>query len=308
MSQRGSYNDRDDVQQGITDDEIEASDKVRRTEWRVLGTGVNDLFVREWLPAAGKPKAVICLAHGHGEHGERYAHVAKELAADGYAIIAYDHYGHGRSQGKRGHMLSMEAAIADLTLMLEQCAKRHVEIPIFLYGHSMGGNIALNCAIRTKPDLAGLVLTSPWLRLAFKPPAVKEWLGRRLATFWPALPMSTGLKEEDLFRQNGTEASRSRSMKGDPLSHTTITPRAFTEIQDAGEWAIKHGNELHVPLLLLHGTADRVTSYAASKELADGMREGCDWNSWQDGLHELHNDLQGGEAIACIKAWMNDKL
>ncbi|MDQ6421187.1 alpha/beta hydrolase [Paenibacillus sp. LHD-117] len=278
------------------------------SEWKVLGSGVTQLFVREWLPIGDPPKAVVCLSHGHGEHSERYAHVAERMTMDGYAFLAFDHYGHGRSEGKRGHMLSMDAAITDLTLMLEQCAKRHPDLPIFLYGHSMGGNIALNCAIRTKPLIQGLILTSPWLRLAFKPPAAKEWFGRRLASLLPALPMSTGLKEEDLFRHGGIEASEKLSMRGDPLSHTTITPRAYIEIQDAGEWAIKHAAQLHVPLLLIHGTSDRITSFAASEELAGRLQSRCAWHPWKDGLHELHNDIRGKETIHTITAWMNDCL
>lgn len=297
---------REDGSKGHNGD-IGAPSTVVRSEWHVLGTGVTRLYVRAWEPGECSPAAVVCLAHGHGEHGERYAHVADAMARGGYAVVAYDHYGHGRSQGKRGHMLSMEAAIADMTAMLEQCAKRHPDVPVFLYGHSMGGNIALNCAMRTKPAIRGLILTSPWLRLAFKPPAVKEWLGRRLASIWPSMPMSTGLKEEDLFRQDGTAASRALSMKGDPLSHTTLTPRAFVEIGDAGEWAISRAAELHVPMLLLHGTEDRITSFEASRQLAESAGKGCQWHPLQGGLHELHNDVQGKSTIDLIMAWMNDK-
>ncbi|MHA6482992.1 lysophospholipase [Paenibacillus sp. strain BS8-2] len=288
--------------------DLGASSEIRYSEWQVSGTGVISLFVRSWEPISSASKAVICLSHGHGEHGGRYGHVAEAMAKNGYAVVAYDHYGHGRSQGKRGHMLSMEAAIADMTVMLEQCAELYPDVPVFLYGHSMGGNIALNCVLRTKPAIQGLILTSPWLRLAFNPPAFKEWLGRRLAFIWPTMPMSTGLKEEDLFRLDGTEAVRSRSMKGDPLSHTALTPRAFVEIQDAGEWAIRHGAELHVPLLLLHGTVDRVTSFEASRELAESVGEKCNWQPCEGGLHELHNDLRSDETINDILAWMNDNL
>lgn len=301
MMQRRSASMKDGGDRGV-------SGAALRSEWQVLGTGVTQLFVREWEPAEDSARAVVCLAHGHGEHGERYAHVAERLALGGYAVIAYDHYGHGRSQGKRGHMLSMEAAISDMTAMLEQCAKRHPDTPVFLYGHSMGGNIALNCALRTKPAIEGLILTSPWLRLAFKPPAVKEWIGRRLSSLWPSMPMSTGLKEEDLFLQDGSEEKLGLSMKSDPLSHTTLTPRAFVEIQDAGEWAIKHGAELHVPLLLLHGTEDRITSFEASRQLAESAGTCCLWRPWQGGLHELHNDLQGDATMDFIMSWMNDKL
>lgn len=280
-------------------------EKTERTEWHVLGTGVNKLFVREWMPSGGSAKAVICLAHGHGEHGERYRHVAEQLAAFGYTLVAFDHYGHGRSEGKRGHMLSMDAATDDLALVLEQCCKRHPGLPLFLYGHSMGGNIALNCAIRLKPPIRGLIVTSPWLRLAFKPPAAKEWLGRRLAALMPALSMSTGLKEEQLFRQGSVPAM---SMRGDSLSHTAISAKAYTELQAGGEWALRHAAELHVPLLLLHGTNDTVTSFQASEQLAERLEGRCEWRPWDGGLHELHNDLEGRETIDVIADWLERQL
>ncbi|MFD0589866.1 alpha/beta hydrolase [Paenibacillus sp. GCM10027627] len=276
-----------------------------REQWVALGTEAKNIYVREWLPESTRPKAVVLIVHGHGEHGERYQYVAEQLTAADFAVVALDQLGHGRSEGKRGHMSAMSAAIDDVIRIMDEAVERHPGLPFFLYGHSMGGNIALNCAIRRKPEIKGLILTSPWLRLAFKPNAIKEWLGRGVAAVFPSLPMSSGLKPDDLFRPSDLGI---RPLHEDPLNHTTITPRTYLEVQAAGEWALRHGKELHVPLLLMHGTSDRVTSYSASKELAESLPGKCEWHSMDDGLHELHNDAGGRERVALVVDWMERQL
>ena len=124
------------------------------------------LVGRCWEPA-GEPRAVVCLVHGLGEHSGRYAHVAAALNDAGYAVLACDKRGHGRSGGKRGHTPSYEALMTDIDLLLAQAEQRFPGKPRFLYGHSLGGNEVLNYALRRKPDLAGVVATSPGLRTAF---------------------------------------------------------------------------------------------------------------------------------------------
>lgn len=278
---------------------------MERKEWLTLGAKAKSIYVREWLPASGQPKAIVCIIHGQGEHGERYRGVAEQMTEAGYIVVAYDQLGHGRSEGKRGHISAMSAAIDDAMRLMEEAKDRHPGLPMMLYGHSMGGNIALNCALQRKPEIIGLILTSPWLKLAFKPSAVKEWLGRYVAFLLPTLPMSTGLKSEDLFRPSELCIP---PIQDDPLNHTTITPKAYLEVQSSGEWALRHGHELHVPLLLMHGTADRVTSFKASKELADSLQERCEWHAKEGGLHELHNDKDGKESIRFIVEWMERQL
>lgn len=276
-----------------------------RKEWHVLGSEARSLYVRGWQPAEKRAKGIVLIVHGHGEHGERYSFVAKEMTEAGYIVIAFDLQGHGRSEGKRGHMRAMNATIDDVVKVMEDARDRHRDLPIVLYGHSMGGNIALNCALRRKPDIQALILTSPWLRLAFRPPAIKEWLGRGAAIILPTLPMSTGLKQEDLFRQSELGIP---PIADDPLNHSIITPRAYIEVQSAGEWALQNGSELHVPLMLLHGNADRVTSYDASKQLADELGIRCNWFAREGGLHELHNDVDGNETVGIIVNWIDRQL
>ncbi|WP_054023323.1 alpha/beta hydrolase [Bacillus sp. FJAT-28004] len=276
-----------------------------RDEWQITGAEGSQLFLREWMSESQETKAVVCLVHGMGEHGDRYGHVAAQLTAAGFVLIALDQQGHGRSSGKRGHLHSLGAAVSDAALMIEAAGKRHSGSPIFLYGHSMGGNVALNCALRLHPPIQGLILTSPWLRLAFKPHPAVEWFGRRLASVIPTLQQSTGLNPADLFRPGYDQAA---PIVEDPLCHTKITLHTFSEITDGGEWAIAHASSLQVPLLLMHGTSDRVTSMDASALLAESLGEQCYFRRWDGGYHELHNDVEGKEAVQVLIQWLKEQL
>lgn len=278
---------------------------MKRMEWQLNGVKESKLFVREWIPDVGAVKAVVCIVHGMGEHGDRYSHVAAHMTDHGFAVIALDQHGHGRSPGKLGHLISLDAASMDAALLIEEAGKRYKDRPIFLYGHSMGGNVALNCALRCKPTIKGLVLTSPWLRLAFKPHPAVEWFGRKLAGVFPTMHQSTGLKNEDLFRPGYSQAA---PIAGDPLCHTKITLHTFMEISNGGEWAISHADTLHVPLLLMHGSSDRITSFETSSELADRLGDKCEWKRWEGAMHELHNDLEGEQAIEEIIKWIDLQL
>ncbi|WP_169083562.1 alpha/beta hydrolase [Paenibacillus sp. PL91] len=276
-----------------------------RDEWQLTGATGSTLFLREWKPDAQEIKAVVCLVHGMGEHGDRYKHVAAHFTAAGIAVIAIDQHGHGRSTGKRGHLPSIGAAASDAALMIEAAGERHPGLPIFLYGHSMGGNVALNCALLLHPPIQGLILTSPWLRLAFKPHPAVEWFGRRLASVFPTMQQSTGLHIADLFRPGYDEAA---PILEDPLCHTKITLNTFTEVGAGGEWALANATNLQVPLLLLHGTADRVTSFNASSQLAETLGKQCHFRRWDGGLHELHNDIEGEKAILEMLNWLEEQL
>ncbi|OMF18861.1 hypothetical protein BK133_30285 [Paenibacillus sp. FSL H8-0548] len=276
-----------------------------RDEWQIKGAKGSTLFLREWKPEAQKIKAVVCLVHGMGEHGDRYKHVAANFTEAGIALLALDQQGHGRSTGKRGHFPSLGAAVSDAHLMLDAASERHPDVPVFLYGHSMGGNVALNCALRLHPPIRGLILTSPWLRLAFKPNPVVEWIGRRLATIVPTMQQSTGLKPAELFRPGYDQAA---PIVDDPLCHTKITLHSYIEIGEGGEWALAHADSLQTPVLLMHGTSDLVTSLEASNLLSDRFAERCRFVQWEGGYHELHNDLEGEKAIKVIINWVTGQL
>ncbi|GAG77006.1 unnamed protein product [marine sediment metagenome] len=130
------------------------------------------LFAQSWQPES-QPQAVICLIHGMGEHSGRYAHVADRLTKAGYTIFTFDLRGHGKSEGPRGHTPSYEALMQDISSLLEVANKQFPQLSSFLYGHSLGGNLVLNYILRHQPQLEGVIVSDPWLRLAFEPPRFK---------------------------------------------------------------------------------------------------------------------------------------
>lgn len=136
-------------------------------------TGLNDvpILTQSWLPD-DPPRAAVIIAHGIGEHGGRYAHVAAYLTAHGYAVYALDHRGHGRSGGQRVHVDDSDEFVADLRAYFEQVRAAQPDLPVFLYGHSVGSLIALLFAFRYQDDLAGLITTGTALRPAGFHPAL----------------------------------------------------------------------------------------------------------------------------------------
>jgi alpha-beta hydrolase superfamily lysophospholipase len=258
------------------------------------------LMGRCWEPEA-EPRAVVCLVHGLGEHCGRYAHVAAALNQAGYAVLACDQRGHGRSGGKRGYIPSYEALMSDIDLLLAQAEQRFPGKPRFLYGHSLGGNEVLNYALRRRGcALAGVVSTSPGLRTAFKPPALQLAAGRLMNRLWPAFTMPNGLELAAISRDPAVVAA----YQADPLVHDRLSARLGIELLQSGEWAIAHAAEFPVPLLLMHGTADRLTSHQASQEFASHAPN-CTLKLWEGLYHETHNEPEKGEVIGFVISWLD---
>ncbi len=255
------------------------------------------LYAQQWLPQGIDIRGVVCLVHGMGEHSGRYHGVAEVLTAAGWMVMAHDQRGHGRSGGKRGHAevsLLTEDAVALVKLAEEQ----QPHVPRFLYGHSMGGNVALSCALRRQPAIAGVILTSPWLRLAFEPPAPKLWAGGLMSRMWPSFSLSTGLRE--VARAQGLK----ENIMADELSHDRISARMFFSLYQEGEWMLRHAAQLQVPLLLVHGNQDYITSHAASHMMAQ-TAPGCTFISVACPQHELHHSERKEELFGALLKWLD---
>ena len=206
------------------------------------------LFSQSWQPE-GRTRAVICLVHGIGEYSGRYVHVADRLTQAGYAIFTFDLRGHGKSEGLRGHTPSYEALMQDISSLLETANKQFPQLPVFLCGHSLGGNLVLNYVLRRQPHLKGVIATAPWLRLAFEPPASKIALGKMTDCIWPSFSQKSGLDTKALSR----DLEVVHSYKNDPLVHDRISARMFISAYQAGQWALEHASKFSLPLLLMQG-------------------------------------------------------
>ena len=263
------------------------------------------LYSQSWQPD-GTPKAAVCLVHGIGEHSGRYARVAEALCAAGYALCGYDLRGHGHSGGPRGHSPSYDAMLDDIALLLAEASRRYPGRPQFLYGHSLGGNLVINYALRRRPPLSGVVATSPGLRTATPQPALKLWLGKIAYRVAPGLTLPTGLLLEGLSRDPAVV----EKYRADPLVHDLVSARFGLDFLNAGEWALDavRAAEFPLPLLLVHGTADALTSAQASRDFAAKAGPRCALKLWEGLYHETHNEPEKAEVLAYMIAWLEQHL
>jgi len=261
------------------------------------------LFGQSWQPE-GQSRAVVCLVHGIGEHGGRYAHVAEALIQAGYILFAFDLRGHGKSSGPRGHTPSYEALMNDISSLLEVVNKEFSQLPFFLCGHSLGGNLVLNYILRRQPQLKGAIVTGPFLRPTFEFPAFKMILGKIVAQLFPAFFQKSGFDAKIL--SHDTEAVH--AYENDPLVHDHISARMFISVYQSGKWALEHASEFSLPLLLMHGGDDRLNSSEASREFADKINENCTFKIWDDFYHKILNELGKEKVLKFMIDWLDKQV
>ncbi len=258
-----------------------------------------ELFFQGWQPES-KPKAVICLVHGLGEHCGRYEYLRQAVTDSGYALLTFDQRGHGRSEGRRGHAVSYKASLDDVTHLLEEARRRFPGKPCFLYGHSLGGSLVINYVLRRKPELNGVIVTSPWLRLAFRIPVFQLIMVQILNAVWPTFHQENSLD----VRLISHDKEVVDAYKNDKFVHDRISARLFTDSYRASCWALKQAKNFSLPLLLMHGNFDQITSFTASRQFALRVPGDCCLKIWKGFRHELHNESKREEVFTFLVSWL----
>jgi alpha-beta hydrolase superfamily lysophospholipase len=251
------------------------------------------LYAKYWAPD-GNAKAVVCLVHGLGEHCERYDHVAEMLNSNGMGLYGFDHRGHGRSEGKRGFIPDYEVLMEEIDLLLQHAREQFPDVPVFLYGHSWGGNAVANYLIRRQPDVQGALITGPWLRLTNPPSAFMAAMARFINNIFPSLQQSNGLSSSDLSHNTDVV----KAYDDDPLVHGKVTPRLFVTTSEAGEYAIANAAKVKVPVLLMHGTADNITSPAGTQAFYENLGARKALKMYEGMYHEVHNEVENSLVLA----------
>lgn len=252
----------------------------------------------------GDIKAVICLVHGMGEHSGRYLHVADFFNRSGYAFIALDNRGHGKSGGKRGHTPDYETLMNDVSAFLSQAASCYPGKKLFLYGHSMGGNLVLNYGIRRSSEVAGIIASAPYLTLAFDPPKWKTGLASVVNGLLPGLTQPTGLDASHLSVDPEVVAA----YRKDPLVHDKMSVAFFMNVHFAGPYAIDKAADIKVPALVLHGTGDKITAHKGSEAFVRNSGGKSELKLWPGLYHEIHNEPNKGEVLEFILHWIEKQL
>jgi len=262
-----------------------------------------NLFYQVWKPDQ-TPDCVICLVHGIGEHSSRYNNWAKKFSENNVALLAFDQRGHGQSEGKRGVIPSYDAFLNDIDLLLVECETLFPNIPIILYGHSMGGGEVLTHLHKRKGRYKAVISSSPWLIAQQSPSKFVIPLIQFFAKIFPDLSLKTKLNA-DLISHDKLVAD---NYLNDPLVHPWISFRLFNEAYQAGYNLLKSTLPVKKPLLLLHGTSDQITSHIASQQFASNAGQLCHIQLFDGAFHELHNEFCKDEAFDIILDWVQKNV
>lgn len=257
------------------------------------------LYMQEWVPE-NDPLAVILYVHGLGSHGGRMEHWAERFTAKGLAFHTYDQRGHGKSDGKRGHPKHIRVLIRDVSTMVQSLRSRYPEKPVILYGHSLGGVIAINYVISTTYTADALIASSPWLKLV-KPPSKTELkLYQPLITLTPGLTVGNRLDPKDI----SSDPAEVNKYIDDPLVHDKISLGLVKSAFDAGNTALRNVYKINCPFLIMHGTGDRITSARTSEEYVMNTSDRTQLKLFKDAYHELHHETLRDEVFDTIMAWL----
>jgi alpha-beta hydrolase superfamily lysophospholipase len=264
----------------------------------------NGQILRGFIKSPGENlRAVVILVHGRGEHIQRYTNWAGLFNEVMIGFAGVDLPGHGCSDGKRGHIKNYKLTDEMINILLDECRKTFSGVPLFLYGHSLGGGIVLDYMVRNDPKVNGAIVTSPWLKLAFEPDESRVKLAAIMRKILPALIQPAGLVVEHLSH----DPKVVDDFKNDPLNHNKISLSLFHAAVSAGSNALKNAASLNKPLLLMHGTDDHVCSPSGSSEFASKTKM-ADLKMWDGGYHELHNEPFKQDVFDFIINWINKKI
>lgn len=252
-----------------------------------------------------RPKAVVVLLHGLGEHIERYHHVASFFQKQGYAFMGVDLPGHGKSEGKRGHLGSMENCFEIIHQLSAKAASFYPGVPAILYGHSMGGNILLYYLFQKNGvGYRGMIASAPWIQLMEKPQVFRMALARMMVQVYPGFSEKSGLDPNDISRDKEVVKAYIK----DPLVHDKITAGTGTDLYDAGNWLHEYEGATPVPLLIVHGTADPITDARASEALAGRLTGPITFKSFPGLYHEPHNEPEKDTVLQFYLNWLQNVL
>ena len=274
---------------------------MQHSEFQFEGMNGCSLYAQRWLPEVS-PRAVVVIVHGIGDHSGRYMNIVNHLVSNEYGVYGYDLRGHGNSPGQRGHIDSWMEYRIDLLNFINVIRAQRSSSVIFLMGHSMGALIALDFIIRENEQIAGAIISGAPIEPVGVAKPFKVALARILSRIYPGFPIDLGLDIDAISRK----PSVVQSYKDDPLVHGKISARWGTEVLSALESVKTHEEDINIPLLMMHGEADRLNSSEGARKFFDRTQaRDKEFISYTGGYHELHNDQDSEVMLNDLLNWVN---
>jgi alpha-beta hydrolase superfamily lysophospholipase len=260
-------------------------------QWIEIGPNLNK-FVHSWIPAEA-PVAVISIVHGLGEHGGRYHSLAQAFVAAGFAVVAFDQQGHGQSPEPRGCIVSYSSLLDDIEKFYQWSSQQYPHAPAILFGHSMGGNLVLNYALRKFQTPTGVIASSPMIKAVREP----GWLFKRVGQLLVPIVPNYRLQSKIIVERLMSDPQEQAALLEDELFHAQLSLRLGEALLTSGDWLLGNAHRLSIPLLLTHGTEDTVTSHTASEEFGRLAGEDCRLTILPGAMHDPFRDLDKEDVI-----------
>lgn len=258
-----------------------------------------------------KPEYVLCIIHGLGELAARYDRMNGFLGKANLASVSMDLRGHGLSGGPRGHCAPRKLILQDVDALIETAQILYPDVPIILYGHSLGGNIALDYKSRGKlNDIpVAFIISAPWLMLKKPPAPMLRKMVSIISRIAPSFTIKSAIDEKVLGHPDSV-----KPYHDNPLVHDKISMLAALEGLEIGEAIVAgtiddNGKSKGKPWLLMHGTDDRICDVEGSKALYKRTSENCTFIPWEGYFHEIHNGnetTRGDEVILRMIRWIEE--
>lgn len=267
------------------------------------------LFSKCWKLKGTRPRALIFVSHGVGEHCSRYEEFGHQLAKQGFLVMSHDHVGHGRSEGEKVQISSFKIYAADVLKHIDEASANNGGLPIFLFGHSMGGTVAIMCAMERPHFFTGIVLSAPAI-LANPETATRFmiFLGKIVSRVAPSYQV-VGSENSSLLSRDPEQVA---ALSSDPLAWKGgLKAKWAMAIHDAMEHIKENLPKIEWPFLVLHGDADQLTMVEGSKMLEQKASSKDKTIKIYPGFyHKLLNEPKEDAALVMsdIIAWINQRL
>ena len=275
-----------------------------RTERAFDGVDGVRIVYDVWTPDV-TPRGVVILSHGFGEHARRYDHVAQRFGRDGLLTYALDHRGHGRSGGKRVLVKDISEFTGDFDTLVGIATQEHTDVPRIVLGHSMGGGIVFAYGVEHPDNYDLMVLSGPAVAAQTAVSPLLAWIAKTVGAIAPGLPLQ---------QLDAGAVSRDPAVvdayNTDPLVYHGKVPGGIARVlMRVGETMPQRAASLNAPLLVVHGSEDRLIPVEGSHQLVAAVGSSDVELKVYPGLyHEVFNEPEQDQVLDDVVSWINARL
>ncbi len=273
---------------------------MKHIEGKFSGCGKLNLYYQCWLPERG-PTAILLVVHGLAEHSGRYMNLVNHFVPKGYAVYSLDLRGHGRSDGLRGYVERFTYYLDDLKTFSDTVRSRHRDSKVFVVGHSMGGTIATAYTVQHQGEFDGLILSGVLLRVGTSTSPVLIAAARILSLLMPKIGVA--VLDASAISQDESVVD---AYVNDPLVYRgKIRARLGIELIRMTKKLPNEMSEIRLPILIMHGTADRLSAPKGSEMLYERLNSKDKTLKLYDGFyHEIFNEPGHEQVLADMENWL----